>query len=94
MGFISFTSDYKIDTIEEKDDDGDDDDGDDARTDHQSGILTFQPTHPPLCWLALPDLLIIQNIDCLQFGQFDIWMCTFIYFDLSSCIFAFVQLVS
>ena len=34
MGFISFTSDYKIDTIEEKDDDGDDDDGDDARTDH------------------------------------------------------------
>ena len=52
MGFISFTSDYKIDTIEEKDDDGDDDDGDDARTDHQSGILTFQPTHQPTALLA------------------------------------------
>ena len=52
MGFISFTSDYKIDTIEEKDDEGDDDDGDDTRTDHQSGILTFQPTHPPTALLA------------------------------------------
>ena len=34
MGFISFTCDYKIHTIEENYDDGDDDDGDDARTDH------------------------------------------------------------
>ena len=52
MGFIIYTCDYKIHTIEENYDDGDDDDGDDARTDHQSGILTFQPTHPPTALLA------------------------------------------
>ena len=40
MGFISFTSDYKIDTIEEKDDDGDDDDGDDADDDAAGGDVT------------------------------------------------------